>query len=787
MVKNVLLILAILAAGLSVQAQTTHRLTGRIVNRNNEPVPYVTVHILNSSYNTVTDSAGNFSLQKLAGERFLIQFTRVGFEEKVQEINVTGNETSLNITLDPSVKELARVVVSADKRETVFKNLPVAVSVFNSRQLQEFRVWNVNELSSVVPSFYASEPGDKRNVSSLRGITTTSYDPAIATYIDGVNQFTLDMYIPQLFDVDRVEVLHGPQGTMYGRNAMGGVLNITTRQPTNHVSGFAEISAGNYGLQRYTAAIRTPVIKDKLFIGAAGLYEGYHGYYKNDFNNSDFDKQHSIIGNYYLKYLPAANWSLTLNAKHADNRNNGPFTLAYYDDQFKPFHVNQNALTTMVDKTFNTSLTLNHTNSHFALTAQTAYQSNYRYYKQPIDADFSPIDAVSLINNYGRSWNHVNALTEEIRISSPAAIRRLQWTAGTFLFLQSSPNKQATRFGNDATMIGLTDSNFSTINSAKANGKGIALFAQGTYTLSSRFDITAGLRYDHEYKKQSILGEYQHDPNPDPVFAYRTDTSGTATFNALSPKVSLLYKANEQNSVYASYSRGFRAGGLTPLSSDPSQPALYVYKPEYSNNFEAGYRTGFLDKKAQLNFVLFYSTVNKAQLPTLVLPDAVTIIKNVGTLYSKGLQADIDLAPVKGLEIMYQFGYTNASYHNTSISVNGAEQKIDGKKQIFTPDITSMLMAQYSYTLNEKKDIRVLLRGELKSFGRIYFDLLNTLSQSPYSLVNLRAGITNNKLGAYIWCRNLLNKKYLSYAYDFGAAHNGDPMTIGATVNVSLR
>ena len=135
---------------------------------------------------------------------------------------------------------------------------------------------------------------------------TTSYDPAVATYIDGVNQFTLDTYIATLFDVERIEVLRGPQGTLYGRNAMGGVINIITKQPANNTNGFAEINIGNYNQQRYTLGLRTPLIKNKLFFGVAGVYNRRNGFYTNEFYNNSYDKRNTFTGNYYLKYLPAA-------------------------------------------------------------------------------------------------------------------------------------------------------------------------------------------------------------------------------------------------------------------------------------------------------------------------------------------------------------------------------------------------------------------------------------------------------------------------------------------------
>src|SRR4030095_11452262 len=124
---------------------------------------------------------------------------------------------------------------------------------------------NSRQITAIIPNLYSANPGDHRNVTSIRGITSTSYDPAVATYIDGVNQFNLDTYISQLYDIERIEVLRGPQGTLYGRNAMGGVINIITKKPTNQPNGFGSVSIGNYGRQRYNLGIRGPLIKDKLF------------------------------------------------------------------------------------------------------------------------------------------------------------------------------------------------------------------------------------------------------------------------------------------------------------------------------------------------------------------------------------------------------------------------------------------------------------------------------------------------------------------------------------------
>lgn len=146
------------------------------------------------------------------------------------------------------------------------QNIPSAISALNARNVSDYRLWNSKDLTAIVPNLYSANPGDGRNVTSIRGITSSSYDPAITTYIDGVSQFTLDTYMPQLFDVERIEVLRGPQGTLYGRNAMGGVINIITKQPADKTSGFIEANVGSYGEQRYTGAIKTALVKEKLFL-----------------------------------------------------------------------------------------------------------------------------------------------------------------------------------------------------------------------------------------------------------------------------------------------------------------------------------------------------------------------------------------------------------------------------------------------------------------------------------------------------------------------------------------
>ena len=773
-----------------VFSQQVITIQGNIKDERSNPVRNASVYLLNSNFFAVTDTSGGFRIKNIPEGNYTVVASAIGYATINKTVDLTHEgKTSFNFQLIDASKQLDEVIVTAEKKEENVQTIPSSISALNAKSINDYRLWNSKEITAIVPNLYSANPGDGRNVTSIRGITSSSYDPAVTTYIDGVNQFTLDTYIPQLFDVERIEVLRGPQGTLYGRNAMGGVINIITKQPTNRTNGFLEISAGNYGEHRYTGAVRTPIIKDKLFVGASLLYEGLDGYYTNEYDDSKFDKQHSFGGNYYLKYLANDKWSVTLNAKHLANRNYGSFTLAPNADAAlaDPFKVNQNAVAKLVDNTFNSSLTANYAGQSFNFSSQTSYQSNYRYYATPIDGDFSPADAITIINNYGNKWNNIKVVTEEFRFTSPASsASRLKWTAGSYLFYQNVPNKQATHFGKDAALVGSPDSNYAIINTAKAKSSGIALYAQSVYALTKKWNIILGIRYDYQHSKERVLGEYQPDVSPVPVFETQPDTSANVSYSAFSPKLSVAYHPTSNVNLFASYSRGYRTGGLTQLGADPSQPPLFAYKPEYSNNFELGIKNTFLENRARANISFFYTTITDAQVPTLVLPAAITVTKNAGSLTSKGVDAEFAATVLKGLEVTYNFGYTDAKYTQLKLAQNGSEADFSGNRQIFTPDITSLLALQYNISLIPSKQLQLIIRGEWIYLGTQYFDLANSITQSPYNLLNTRLGLKIKHAELYFWERNMANIKYIAYGYDFGAVHLGNPRTFGFTFKASM-
>ena len=699
-----------------------------------------------------------------------------GYASKFVQTQVE-KDTLLDIVLDLEYQKLDEVVISVEKKETTLYQSASSVSHLSGKQVTEMRLWKLSDLSSVLPNTTLSNSGDNRNVTGIRGLVSTSYEQAVATYVDGVAQFNLDTYIPQLHDIESIEVIRGAQGTLYGRNAMGGVINISTKQPQNKTEANAMIQVGNYGQRRASGALRGALVKDKLWGSVSFLHDGRNGIYTNGFTGSDYDKQQQNMFNAQLRYQMRDGWSLQADIKQYKGKNNGPFPLVadLKEAIEKPYQLSQNQTATMNDQTQNASLVIKHNGQKVRLSVQTAFQNNYRFYDNVLDADFSKFDIVGIFNNFGKDFNKVQVWTNEFRISSAKNNRsKIEWNAGAFHFIQKSPTKQAIVFGNNASFIGVPDNNFSLISINKANNHGLAGYAQMKYTINKKWSVESGMRIDAENKKMTVRGEYQKPPGPAVVTS--PETTSSTQFAAISPRLSLQYKQHENHLVYASYSRGFRTGGLSGLSSDPSQLPLIAYKPEYSNMFEMGAKGKNTDNTLRYGFALFYNAVTDIQAPELLLPDALTIIRNAGRMKAYGIETELLYRPLDGFTVQYNGGLTNAKYTSLKGVSDGNEIDLDGKLQVFTPASTHFMAAQYQVKAGNSQ---LMFRLEYKYTGDQYFDLKNQIQQKGYGLLNARIAFQFSQFEFSVWGRNLGNQKYFAYAYDFGAAHLGEPRMLG--------
>jgi len=792
-IKLITVILCISASYSNVFSQS---ISGKITSKNGEGLRGTNIKILNSNLGTVSDVEGNFKFNKVPSGKVILEISAVGYSTKTMKLSTKANENqSVSIILYESNEQLNEVVVSSEKVEQEAQKIPVAISVISAKQVADYRLWNVKDLTAIIPNMYSASPGDDKNNTSIRGITSASYDQPVATYVDGINQFRLDAYIPQLIDIERIEVLRGPQGTLYGRNSMGGVINIITKQPTNKTAGFGELNFGSFGTQRYTAGVRTALIKDQLFVGASVMYDARDGFYTNVFNNSKFDVHNSFTGNYFVKYVASPKFSATFNLKHYSRKNSGSFTLAPYAtatvDSLK-FKVNYNAVAKDNDNTLNSSAVLNYFGKKVDITSITAYQTNGRFYEGPIDADVQlpfksqslDVNSIEVKNDAGQ--NTVSFWTQELRLSSSANSESpLKWILGGFYFTQYHPSSQTLIIGKDGSKFGQPNNARSLTNSL-ADNNGIAFFGQGTYTINNNFNLTLGLRYDSENQKLMVGGKFQQGTF---TAVTRSDTTASTSFSAFSPKAILTYKVAENQVTYISYSRGYRAGGLTQIDFDPSGVPLIAFAPEYSNNLELGWKGTYFDNRLRANFSLFNIQVTDAQVPTLV-PELGfrTVTRNGGNFSSTGFESEILANIARGLQIEWNFGIISATYSKLSLPqtvfVAGKPTKVEkdftGNKQILTPSFTSMLALQYNFALNKK--IQYVARGEWRLLGKQYFDLVNKYSQDGYDMFNVRTGFSTKNYDLMFWGRNLSNTTYIAYAYNFGSATLGNPRTMGVSL-----
>jgi iron complex outermembrane receptor protein len=783
---RLLLIGALLIFAVNVFSQENIEVSFKISNPTGSPISNAEVRILNIEKMGNKGVDGLITFNQLSKGKYTIEISAAGFSTLVQKIDINKKQ-EFSITLEYDYKQLSDVVVNATKKESDFYRIPGAVTTFDSKQIRDFRIWEIGDLSGLVPNMNLSQSGDNRNVAFIRGIGTTSYEQAVATYIDGVAQFNLDTYLPQLNDIASIEILRGPQGTLYGRNSMAGVININTKKPSNTTSFNADLSVAGFGQKRFNGALRFPILKNKIFGSVSFLSDLKDGYFTNDFLKKSFDKQNQTGVNAQVKYLINDKWAVQLDHKTYKAKNEGAFPLVGDITELlkNPFRLSQNQVAPMRDNTSNSSLVLKYKGEKVNLFVQNSWQQNYRYYENTIDADFSPYDIVGIYNNYGKDFNRVRVFTQDIKLSSSENDdSRFKWVAGTYLYSQQNPTKQATAFGKDAGFIGVPDKNFAIISTNVSKNKGIAFYGNGTLSLTNKFTITGGLRIDRESREMTVSGAYEKKPNP--VFVTNPDTTGKTSYSAVSPKIGIQYNRTENSIYYLTYNRGFRTGGLTSISSDPSSIPLIAYKPEYSNTFEAGLKGEQLNKRIKFALAVFYSKVSDIQVPSLVLPDAITVVKNAGKLESKGLEYEIAAIPVNGLTINYSGGLTDSRYLTFTTGQNGAQVDLAGKRQIFTPVLTNLLTMQFQHKLDKKGKASLVLRGEYKIMGRQYFDVANTIEQKMYRLLNYKAGIQTKNVDVFVWVRNAGNVKYIDYAYDFGAAHLGNPKIVGATVSVKL-
>lgn len=771
-------------------------LNGTVTSPAGEAVAFANIVVLNSSIGTVADKEGNFSLNLSKGA-YQLQFSAIGFASKILEIVVTSETQSLEVILSYNTQTLGEVVVTANKREEDIVNVATSITSLSAKKLEDTRTWGLGGLTALVPNYTYQELGVPfQQVQSIRGIQVFSENPAVSTYIDDVNNIDILANGFAFTDIERIEVLRGPQATLFGRNAMGGVINIYTRKPTNKTSGFAEVSVGNLGLQRYSAGFKMPIIKDKLFFGLNGLFQTQDGYWENDTtgtgatdgnaNGKLVGGEKNLYGNMYLKWLANKQFEFTINVKgQRDWSNNSGFFVSQFDRDLalaNPDVINLARIGKHERNIQNSSLVAKYYADKFTVTSISAYQT--------ISLSFQDIDFPGFYHSFyesaiGEKLPPQKVFSQELRINSQSE-GKLQYTVGFYGFSQVG-YEPSTNLAFESPLFPDTYSIFRN----KSDNYGLAGFGELSYQITDKLKATGGLRYDYEKREATFNGFGDAVFSGGMFMQIVADTTVGGNYSALSPKLALSYAIDSRSNLYVSYTRGFRAGGVN--AQRVPENVRQTFDPEYSDNYEAGYKTFLAKNKLSIGVSAFLIQWQDLQFFNLVAPFTYAR-ENVGDAQSIGVELEISAIPVKGLQLDGSFGLNQTEYTDFDLKrVNFATFEevitpIGGNSLSNAPSHTIFIGAQYEYVISKK--LSAVVRGEVRNIGSYFTDIQNQIEQPAYTLLNSRVGFTFDQYSLFFWGQNLNNERYLAFGNpdsSFGRnVRTAAPRTFGLTLRAKF-
>ena len=572
------------------------------------------------------------------------------------------------------------------------------------------------------------------------------------------------MHNPDLFDEERIEVLRGPQGTLYGRNTESGAINVITQKPGNRMEGkvygeyyMFDASGDSSPGWRLGGNVSTPLVADKLALRLAGQLNQSDGYITNTYNDDDKAgkiNHQNLRG--VLRFTPSDRWDISL-VSHVMNNDDGKGYFRFYDG---PRSTERHKITydgkyELQDRGNNNSLSLHYDHDSFRIVSITALLNYHRDFIQDFDCTSMPL------GNAEFDYDD-RQLSQEIRIQSPEEATTLQWLAGLYYLNQNTD----VRFYQAATKMD-RDSDLKSTS--------YALFGQATYTVLEKLNLTAGLRYEitdaeGEMDFTSAQGKNRFDKNMD--------------FNEFLPKVCLSYDITGRAMVYASAAKGYLAGGYA-YHTATSRNTL-TYDPEYSWSYELGAKTSWLDERLIANLAVFYTQARDKQVMQYV-PDALGTmeISNAAKAHTKGFELEIKAKPVVGWNIIAGLGYVQAEIDDWSgVNFNQVTKQYvpfdySGNTLPNVPQYTYNLGLQYAHPVG------LFGRVDLLGTGGFQSDAANTVEVDAYELVNLRLGYYCQDLRVVLWCDNLFDKQYTVISMDWGGSvlgQDGAPRSIGAKV-----
>ncbi|MGD1908228.1 MAG: TonB-dependent receptor [Leptolyngbyaceae cyanobacterium] len=656
-----------------------------------------------------------------------------------------------------------RIIVTSERVEENIQDIPGSVTAITSQELEDAGIRSPQGASRLVPNFstFANGPRANNPVYNIRGLAND-------VNIVGVGQSSVGIYIDDvpvdvltsetaLYDIERIEVLRGPQGTLYGRNSQGGVVNIITRPPddTFRFNGLATLDTENR--REAQLSISGPV-DEQLFFSLGGSYFESDGFIDNTFLNDNADRRQDYGIRGQLRWVPSEQWEVRLGADYEEFDDGSTFgTLIGANN---PREVQEDFLGFNRVERNAQFVRARYTGSDVIITSI----SGRRQWNQQnaTDSDFSALDS-----SVGTADLETIQYTQELRFQSPSDGGRWHWLAGGFFEHENADLSGGVEFGAASLNPGAVLENFGDFQDTT-----YAAFAQSSYDLTDQLTVTAGLRFEYrdfsmDRRSRFTLGGVTNALVP--------DYSVNASESIWLPRAAIEYRFQPNILAYASISRGYKPGGFNILSD---VPAAAQFDSETSLAYEIGVKTTWFDERLLANVSLFRTDLEDYQIIGFDLANNVATVLNAASADIWGIELELRARPTDRIDLIASFGYLNTEFKEFTDTITGRD--LSGNQIPYAPQYTYALAAQY-------RDPNGLFgRVELSGFGTYFFDQTNDAGQSPFALVNARLGYEFDQFGVYLYANNLFDRDYFATALNTGtgtyAGYPGDGRVVGLQV-----
>ena len=661
------------------------------------------------------------------------------------------------------------ILVTGLRRTDELQDTPAAITAFTSEAIENARIVKPADFVNLTPNVNLVETQNAGNAFIIiRGITQArNSEPSVAVVVDGVQQVNPAQFNQDLFDIEQIEVLKGPQGGLYGRNAIGGAIIITTKKPSDAFEAKATAGVDN-GFGYFLRGGVSGPLSDRIGFRVSGSFYDTEGFIDNAFLGEEADPYQDLALRGNLLFDLGSGWEIDLRASMDRLRTQALYfnIVSDVNDTSLPVRVN-NAGQNDRD-IHNLAAKISYEGEHFGVTSITSYDTVEEILTG--DAfDFLPIQESLFFFLFGEDWNQsqfldVEAISQELRFESPPD-EKLFWMFGGYLIATdryiSTGNMADTGAGvfpvyrvpstNPAnpqrTFLADSQDNFAW-----------AVFANLGYEITPQLRVDGSLRYDRDTRENTTLTPAGFLPNVPGFPAGATGQVREVDFDAWQPKFTLTWMPTADLTFYGGYSRGFRSGGFnqTGVGAVAAANGIVgvgdIYEAETAETLELGFKTRLFDDVLSLNGAAFTTKSENSYFFVFLAANSTQNLGNVPKTRIEGFELEAVLNPAPEIQLNAAWGMTWSDIKEF------ADPLAIGNEAPLISRSTLNLGAQFTPHLGSGLD--GLLRLDLRRTGRTWWDVYNTTVRDPIYLVDARVGVENERWGLFAFARNLLDEEY---------------------------